>query len=192
MQKELRFNNTLNNLKDRYISGKAVLFDTMSNLIADSFYEIIDNHAISEDLILKSDILMLYNFDENQIPLARSKAGRGSLKLEIDYTGLNFSFRAKKTDFSIEIYESIKSGDLQHVGIYFNVAEGGDNWQKLSNGKYLRTITKIEEIKSISILFKPQSDKLIIDVRNMPKKTPLEKLNDYYEKINNLNKFKTR
>jgi uncharacterized protein len=97
--KELRFNEL--KLKDgRTITGTAIIFNSKSVMLAGNnrrFYEIIKPEAVTYSLINSSDILMLYNHSDNSGVLARSKKGKGTLKISIDSIGVHYQFEAPQT-----------------------------------------------------------------------------------------------
>ncbi len=139
----------------RTISGTAIVFNTESQLLGGMFTEIIKPEAVSADLLSKSDILLLFNHEDDDIPLARSKYGKGSLKIAITANGVDFSFDARKTPQGDEILSAVRSGDVDSCSFAFCVADDGDEWFSKPDGTYLRTITKFEEIRDFSLVNSP-------------------------------------
>jgi uncharacterized protein len=139
--------------EDRTIKGTAIVFNSESKDLG--FKEIILPEAINRDIINNNDIVMLYNHNEDEGILARSKNGKGSLKIDITNTGVDFSFTAKQTAKGDEILQSVRSGDLDACSFAFKVAEGGDSWEKRSDGSYLRTIKQFELLRDFSIVSNP-------------------------------------
>lgn len=141
--------------EDRTISGTAIVFNTESQLLEGIFTEIISPEAVSAELITKSNIVMLFNHEDDQIPMARSKYGAGTLKVSITATGVDFSFDARTTPNGDEILAAVRSKDVDSCSFAFTVAEGGDQWMQKPDGTYLRTITKIEELYDFSLVNSP-------------------------------------
>lgn len=138
----------------RMVYGKAISFETESQDLG--FTEIIHRGAISEDLIKNCDIYAKFNHDDNKI-LARSRYGKGSLKLELKEDGLYYSFRAKKTNLGNELLSYIEDGDLQGSSFMFYVSDepNSEKWTRDMNGNYKREINKIGGLADVSPVFEP-------------------------------------
>lgn len=140
-------------LSGRRIEGYAIVFNTESQLMRDSnryFKEVILPSAVSMEMLKECDVRALINHDKSRL-LARWNKGRGSLSLSIDSKGLRYSFEAPRTadgDFAVEM---IKRGDVDGCSFAFNIAKNGDSWEALSDGSYLRTITKIARITDVTL-----------------------------------------
>jgi HK97 family phage prohead protease len=139
---------------DRIISGTAIVFDKESKDLG-GFTEIIKREAVSDELITKSNIVMLFNHDDDMIPLARSKNGTGSLEISVTDTGVDFKFTAKETPIGDEILAAVRSGDVDSCSFAFYVADDGDDWMSKPDGGYLRTITQFEELFDFSLVNNP-------------------------------------
>ena len=148
----------LREVNDRTITGQAIVFGSESKDLG-GFTEIIEPTAIDDTLINNSDIVMLYNHNEDDGILARSNKGKGTLKISIREDGVDFSFKAKNTAKGDEVLESVKNGDLSACSFAFRVASGGDKFEKRSDGSYLRTIKKIELLRDFSIVSNPAYEK---------------------------------
>ena len=83
------------NEDSRIVEGYAIVFNSESRDLG-GFTEVIEPTAL-EGVLQQSDILCLLNHNEDRGILARSKYGAGSLKLEVDSTGLKYSFEAPCT-----------------------------------------------------------------------------------------------
>jgi len=140
---------------DRKISGTAIVFDKESQLLGDWFTEIIKPEAVTQALLNSCDILMLWNHEDGQIPMARSKRGKGSLKISLTATGVDFEFEARKTPQGDEILAAVRAGDVDGCSFAFRVAEDGDEWQSKPEGAYLRIISKFETIRDLSLVNEP-------------------------------------
>ena len=169
--------------ESRTISGYALVFNTESSGIA-GFTEIIEPTAL-EGVIDKSDVLCLLNHNEDRGVLARSKNGAGSLVLEIDETGLKYTFDAPNTALGDEVLEGIKRGDISTSSFAFTV--GSDNWSKKEDGTYLRTIQTIAELFDVSPVYRAAYDatSVKVDTRGLDnvKAQEKEELNNYYKDL---------
>ena len=138
---------------DRVVSGYAVVFDSPSKNIG--WIETIQRGAITEETIANSDVLAKFDHDDSKV-LACSKRGVGSLKLELDDTGLKYSFESPNTQAGNELLEYIKRGDITGSSFCFTVSrdEGSEKWYK-EDGMIYRTIMKIDKLYDISPVFLP-------------------------------------
>jgi HK97 family phage prohead protease len=96
----------------------------------------------------KQDVRALWNHDPKQL-LARSKFGKGTLKLTIDGVGLKYEFEAPQSTIGNDLLESIKRGDLDESSFSFSVSKGGDEWSE-ENGVKIRRIKRIAALYDIS------------------------------------------
>lgn len=165
----MRENRKGNEIKDngkRIVSGYAVVFDSLSELMQKDgivFREIIKPEAITQEVIDNSDILCLLNHNEEKV-LARSNKGKGTLKLQLDEKGVSFEFELPNSPLGEEVEEGIKRGDLSFCSFSFTIAEGGDNWEIQQDGTYLRTITDIKQLFDVSIVWHPAYEETNVEV----------------------------
>ena len=151
--KEIRLgDNATSTSESRHIEGYAIVFNSLSNDLG-GFREIIEQGAITDELIKNSDIICLMNHDIKKGLLARSYQGRGSLKLDIDEHGLHYSFEAPKTALGDEVLEGIRRGDISKCSFAFVCGE--DNWTKDENGEYIRHVKKIKNLYDVSLVYHP-------------------------------------
>ena len=152
--KEIRLgDNATSTSESRQIEGYAIVFNSLSNDLG-GFREIIEQGAITDELIKNSDILCLMNHDIKKGVLARSYQGRGSLKLDIDEHGLHYSFEAPKTALGDEVLEGIRRGDISKCSFAFVCGE--DNWTKdEKTGEYIRHVKKINKLYDVSLVYHP-------------------------------------
>lgn len=152
--KEIRLgDNATSTSESRHIEGYAIVFNSLSNDLG-GFREIIEQGAITDELIKNSDILCLMNHDIKKGVLARSYQGRGSLKLDIDEHGLHYSFEAPKTALGDEVLEGIRRGDISKCSFAFVCGE--DVWDKdEKTGEYIRHVKKIKNLYDVSLVYHP-------------------------------------
>ena len=150
----------------RRISGTAVVFDELSEDLG-GFKEMILSGSITQELLNKSDIVLLYNHNEENGVLARSRKGKGTLTITLSPKSIDFSFVAKKTAFGDEILESVRCGDLNACSFAFRKAPNGDSIQRQSDGSYLRKLSSIDLIKDFSIVVDGAYSTTSVDVRSL-------------------------
>lgn len=177
--KEIRLgdNATTSTSESRHIEGYAIVFNSLSNNLG-GFREIIEQGAITDELIKNSDILCLMNHDIKKGVLARSYQGRGSLKLDIDEHGLHYSFEAPKTALGDEVLEGIRRGDIAKCSFAFVCGE--DNWTKDENGEYIRHVKKIKNLYDVSLVYHPAYEETEVkaDTRGLDELKAQEKANN--------------
>ena len=197
--KEIRLGDNANTSNEnRHIEGYAMVFNSLSNDLG-GFREIIEQGAITEELIKNSDILCLMNHDIKRGVLARSYHGRGSLKLEIDEHGLHYSFDAPNTDLGDEVLEGIRRGDISKCSFAFVC--GKDVWNKdEKTGEYIRHVKKIKNLYDVSLVYHPAYEETEVkadtrgldelkaqeDANNIVKENSESDMNDKQELITQL------
>lgn len=155
----------------RTVSGYAARFNSRSeNLgIPDRpFHEIILPGAFDD--VLGDDVIACYNHREDLI-LARSKNGEGSLKLRADSVGLHYSFEAPNTTTGNDLLESIKRGDINASSFAFTVADDGDTITQEAGGK-LRTIRKVSRLYDVSAVSRPAYSAATVSARALASNAP--------------------
>lgn len=165
--------------ESRKVEGYALVFNTESEDLG--FYETISPEAISEETIRKSDVMCLLDHAKNRGILARSRYGKGSLRLSVDEKGLKYEFDAPRTSLGDELLEMLRRGDINQSSFAFSVAEGGDKWEKRDN-KYYRTITKIERLFDVSPVYTPAYTSTSVGCRNFD---DFKKKIEYIEQLEN-------
>lgn len=176
--KEIRIgDNATSTSESRHIEGYAIVFNSLSNDLG-GFREIIEQGAITDELIKNSDILCLMNHDIKKGVLARSYQGRGSLKLDVDEHGLHYSFEAPKTALGDEVLEGIRRGDISKCSFAFVCGE--DNWTKDENGEYIRHVKKIKNLYDVSLVYHPAYEETEVkaDTRGLDELKAQEKANN--------------
>lgn len=165
---------------ENIIEGYAIVFNSMSEDLG-GFREMILPESVTEELINKSDIYYLFNHNDDSIPLARSNKGEGSLSLNIDATGLYFSFVCLDQN----IYNSIKRGDINKASFAFSLpADGsGEKWEKSQEYNYIRKITKIDLLHDLSCVLTPAYQEASVYARSIPNKEVDSK---YYAEYDNI------
>ena len=150
--KEIRSFNIRSVENGRTISGYSIVFNEMSVDLG-GFREIISPTAINDELISRSDIVMNYSHDDNLI-LARSQNGNGTLHLRIDEHGLFFEFDMPNSALGEQVLESIRRGDISTCSFAFSLPDNDtcEVWEKREDGTIVRTIMQIGGLYDCAIV----------------------------------------
>ncbi len=135
-------------VRGRKIYGYAAKFGVLSNNLGgrEPWFEEIAPGAFPP--LEEQDVRAFFNHDKNHV-LARSKRGKGSLKLSIDSTGLRYEFEPPDTTAGRDVLALVKRGDLDGASFAFTVEK--DTWTK-RDGKRIRRILKIAKLHDISVV----------------------------------------
>lgn len=165
----------------RTVEGYAVVFNSQSEDLG--FYETINPAAITEDVLMRSDVFCLFNHDQDKV-LARSKYGTGSLQLQLDEQGLKYTFTAPNTDLGDELLEYLKRGDIDSSSFAFTVStdEGSEVWTTGTDGRQYREILKIDELHDVSPVWNPAYTSTSVSQRTLDKLNQLREMQDEKEK----------
>ena len=183
-EKEIRYINEIQSADEesRKVEGYALVFNSESEDLG--FIEIIEPSAIDDEVIARSDVFALMNHDNSRGILARSKRGKGSLKLLVDDRGLKYEFTAPNTVLGNELLEMLRRGDITSSSFAFTVSNDGERWQK-RDGKYYRTITKIDRLYDVSPVYCPAYSETSVACRSFNNIIKIEKENlvDYWKSL---------
>ena len=169
------------NQDSRTVEGYAVVFNSQSEDLG--FYETINPAAITEEVLMRSDVFCLFNHDQDKV-LARSKYGTGSLQLQLDEQGLKYTFTAPNTDLGDELLEYLRRGDIDSSSFAFTVStdEGSEVWTTGTDGKQYREILKIDELHDVSPVWNPAYSSTSVSQRTLDKLNQLREMQDEKEK----------
>ncbi len=154
----------------KLVRGYAAVFDSQSaNMGGDkvSFYEVIKPGAF--DGVLGDDVRALFNHDANLI-LARSKGGKGTLKVGVDERGLWYEFEAPDTQAGRDLIVSLKRGDVDQSSFAFIVPKDGQEWvERTADGKTVvtRTIKKVSRLLDVSPVTYPAYPDATVALRSL-------------------------
>lgn len=169
------------NQDSRTVEGYAVVFNSQSEDLG--FYETINPSAITEEVLMRSDVFCLFNHDQDKV-LARSKYGTGSLQLQLDEQGLKYTFTAPNTDLGDELLEYLRRGDIESSSFAFTVStdEGSEVWTTGTDGRQYREILKIDELHDVSPVWNPAYSSTSVSQRTLDKLNQLREMQDEKEK----------
>jgi len=151
---------------DTYVEGYAMVFNSPSQDLG-GFVEIIEPTALSEEIINGSDVFCYINHNENNGVLARRRYGVGSLQLTIDDKGLKYRFKLGKSYHHQQLSEYLERGEIFGSSFAFTVAD--DQWVKLEDGSYIRTIKRFEKLYDVSPVFEPAYLETEVALRSLEK-----------------------
>ena len=142
----------------RKVEGYAIVFNQESRQLYDKaskkvFTETIDPRAVTKMFLDEQDVKMLYNHS-NDMLLARSTFGAGTLAYEIDDYGVKYSFEMPNTTVGNDVLELIRRGDVWGCSFAFSYAKDGVRDEK-RNGQNYRTVIKMASIDDFSIVVDP-------------------------------------
>ena len=166
-----------NDPENRHIEGYASVFNKRS-LDLGGFQEVIAPGAF-DGVIQNSDVKALLDHDPSRGILARSRNGEGSLTLSIDGEGLRYSFDAPHTSLGDEVIEGLKRGDYSQSSFAFTVQD--ESWTKEEDGRYLRTINKVNRLYDVSIVADPAYPDTSVAMRSLDAYKETEKIEETQE-----------
>ena len=141
------------------IAGYAAKFNEISEELW-GFKEKISPGAFDD--VLGNDVRATQNHDPNRI-LGRST--KGTLRLDQDETGLKIEIDPPETTWAEDLLVNMRRGDVDQMSFQFRVAEDGDQWAVSPEGEWLRTITKVSELRDVSVVAFPAYPQTTAEVR---------------------------
>jgi len=148
------------------ITGRPIVYESKTDL--GWFDEIIARGALDgADL---KDVRFLVNHDTSKIPLARSRRNNGTstMKLSVDYEGLNLDFVKLDTENNAEarsLYSAVKRGDITGMSFMFSIEDA--EWQDLESEHPTRIIRKIGTVVEVSAVTFPAYEATEINARSL-------------------------
>lgn len=146
---EIRALNTVEKTEENIVEGYALKFNTESRNLG-GFIETITPEAL-EGVDL-SDVRCFLDHDSSKL-LGRTSSG--TLKLNVDETGLYFRCVLPNTSVGRDAMELVTRGDLNQCSFGFTVEQ--DTWAK-GNDIMMRSINKIGNLFEISLVSIPAYD----------------------------------
>ena len=172
MNKEIRTREASFITSDNKLSGQAIVFNSVSNVLYDRenrklFREIIAPEAVNEALIASSDIKLVVDHSREKL-LARSRNGKGSLRLSIREDGLYFECDCPNTTLGHDMYELIQRGDYSQMSFAFiEGRDKGDITWDFTEDIPTRTVHRIIELMDVSIVQSPAYDQTSVSARSI-------------------------
>lgn len=141
------------------IRGYGAVFNQLSENLG-GFREQIAPGAF--DSVLEDDVRGLINHDSNLI-LGRTSAG--TLRLGIDERGLNYEIDLPETSYARDLGVSMARGDISQSSFGFFVED--DDWNEDSDGRVVRTITKVGQLLDVSPVTYPAYPQTSSEARDL-------------------------
>jgi HK97 family phage prohead protease len=135
----------------RRLRGHAAIFDSVSELLYGSFYEVIRPGAFAES-IGKDDVRALWNHDPGHV-LGRNSSG--TLELREDQVGLAVDITPPPTTWARDLLVSIERGDVTQMSFAFQTVT--DSWSLL-DGVPLRVLEKLSVVEVSPVTFPAYPD----------------------------------
>lgn len=140
--------------KEKILTGRPIVYNSKTDL--GWFDEIIERGAL--DYTNLNDVRFLVNHDRSMIPLARSRRNNGNstMKLSVDYEGLNIDFIKLDTENNAtasELYSAVERGDITGMSFMFSVDD--EEWENLESDHPTRHIKKIGTVVEVSAVTFP-------------------------------------
>lgn len=154
------------------VEGYALLYNTLSRDLG-GFVEEISPNAL-DGVLDKSDVLAVLNHSDSKV-FARSRFGKGSLHLEPDEKGLRYWWKIGKSAVHEELVDLIERGDIFSSSFAFTVADNGEQWEKINDGMYKRTITQFDQLFDVSPVFHAAYESTTVGRRSMDKIEEMKK-----------------
>ncbi|MDL2318351.1 HK97 family phage prohead protease [Eubacteriales bacterium OttesenSCG-928-A19] len=142
------------------IEGVPIVYDQPTTVHdpAGSYTEIIRSGALDgADL---SDARLLYNHDQNRVPLARTPM---TMQFSVDPAGLHMTATLPDTEEARTVYTAVQRGDLSGMSFAFKVPKGGDRYNPSTR---TREIMKIEKVYEVSIVPFPAYPQTSVEARS--------------------------
>lgn len=165
------------------IEGYAIVFGSRSNLIYDFLagemvYETIERGAVTQADLDQWDIKATLDHDPSQL-LARSKNGKGSLKLTVDDKGVKYSFEVPGTIDRQRAAERVRRGELYGSSFEFTIDERtGCTYSRDKEGNLCRSVRKIARMYDVSIVQNPAYQASSVSRRSMEEAGAIEPENN--------------
>jgi len=141
----------------RIIEGLAIVFDKDSQNIG--WIEQIVKGAVDEDTIKRSDIVATLNHNPLRGILARSRYGKGTLKLWIEDDGMHYRFQCPHTALGDETLEMLDRGDCFASSFEFSMdynSTDDEEWiYDEAKGLPRRYIKRIDRLYDVSVVVEP-------------------------------------
>ncbi len=161
----------------RIITGYAILFNTPSAPLWDDddseAREVIAPEAVTEDFLNGQDIKMTM-FHDNQLILARSNKGGGTLSYSVDDKGVKFEFSAPNTVDGDKAIELVRRGDISGCSFAFTTRYYDNDFverqsQYAQNGKicYTYRVKALTGLYDFTLAANPYYQETSVEVREL-------------------------
>lgn len=168
------------------IRGIACVTESWSKDLG-GFREKINRGALTDELLMSSDVMLNVDHDTSKV-LARSKFGKGSLRLFITDRGLEFETEAPDTQLGRDILVMLERGDYSQCSFCFSLPPNDEGlWYRNEQNEWCREITNFDKLYDVSIVYDPAYDATSVDARSMAVVKALTHLDMLEKEILNIN-----
>lgn len=148
------------------IEGVPIVFEreTIITDWAGQYKEIVDRKALDKTDL--KDVRLFVNHDTNKITLARSKNGKGTMKLSVEDDGLHMTAELD-IENNVEaksLYSAVKRGDMDGMSFMFRI--DGEEWSDLDKDVPTRRITSISVVHEVSVVNFPAYQQTSVNARS--------------------------
>jgi uncharacterized protein len=154
------------------------------------FQEIIDPKAF-DGVLNPTDLDIIYNYNHDDCEIIASLFSK-TLRLFTDEKGLGFEADVDlEVSYASDLYNNVKSGRIYGNSFAFTIAE--DSWKENSDGTWLRTILKVDELYDVSSVSRSAYPNTELAIRSFDKmkkslsesitERKVEKTDDIYSEI---------
>ena len=135
--------------------GYAAVFNQLSEPIGGQFRERIAHGAFAKTLT-QADVKLLINHDPNLL-LARSKAGKGTLRLSEDAKGLLVQAEMANTSYARDLAAVMQRGDLDQMSFGFKMV--ADKWDRSDPNMPIRELRAVDlyDVSAVTMPAYPQT-----------------------------------
>lgn len=154
-----------NDEKEKILTGRPIVYNQKTDL--GYFDEVIEQGAL--DGANLTDVRFLVNHNREMIPLARSRRNNGNstMKLSIDFEGLNIDFIKLDTENNAtarELFSAVERRDIDGMSFCFSIDD--EEWENLESEHPTRHIKKIGNVVEVSAVTFPAYEATEIYARN--------------------------
>lgn len=157
----------------KFVRLTPVVFDQVTTIRewGEEYDEMIASGAVDSRTDM-SDVLFCTNHLYEMIPLARSKNGSGTLKLEVTPTGLEAStvLDVEGNPEAATLFSAVSRGDITGCSFMFRVDK--ERWERLETSRPFRIIEHISIIHEVSAVNDPAYPQTSITARSKEETGP--------------------
>ena len=168
--------------ESRRVEGKPIIFGVRSNNLTPwsrtrKVYEILEPGCITNDLLLRSDVIMNINHSNKVTDvLGRCRDGKGTLELGLREGYVEAGCDFPRTNAANDTLELIRRGDISGMSFAFDDddedTENGvslERTMEVEDGKevWLRHVKRIDGLYDVSIVTHPAYEQTSVAVREM-------------------------
>ena len=149
-----------------HIIGRAIVYDTPTEILGGLFTEVIDRGALDHTDL--KDVRLLINHNTSMVPLARSRnnTDNSTMQLTVDDGGLTVraNLDTENNADARTLYSATSRGDISGMSFMFVV--NGESWENLESDHPTRHITDIGKVFEVSAVTFPAYESTSLTARD--------------------------